>query len=670
MIKYSRCLLILLVVLFSITPTSGQYLPGRIPRVRIPIYVQEYHVWWSAPCGRGAKKGAPWLHWRCGPNRIEFPVGPGWRRGRGSPDYPMLGPYDSSDPGVIRWQLRCAKSAGIDGLFLHLWPDRATGCKLGPEHIAETVFTIADEVGISIGIHDEVQFRRSWSAQKPDIMAKRIATAIERYSHHKSYLRIDGRPVYMFQFWSRFLSYKDLSRVISNVESKVGKIYWLISGDPNPECQKIKRIDAFLAVANSNFVRRKVVGPWDYEKIDWKGWQQRLLHVRQLRQIDARPGRKYGIWLYHGFNSITYGPPGGFSNKKGKVFVRLIRETLQVAKPDFFVVTSWNDWAENTAIEPGLDYEDNAGDPYFWLRIFAKMKGKEFTPPPLPPKESVDPWMWWPLFGIDRTPPYIVRIQGWPLSRALIVSVVDEGSAVKYIRAIRKGQAFAFVDNEGKQEIKGFKGADPIVKIKNTQRKKSEKYLLPALKTKMKLVLSIYPRLTSGGGQLWLYLKYKDTAKGKIALTYPANPQRYYYEPDYLWINFGHKTFKCTGSGKWQGVQVLLKNFDFSAVNQQLTMEFIRDPKSKSNDNQISSWGIFLGQKVPIWKTSVEISRAKADSSAKTFRLNQLGPTNTTFDNIVWLQPEDSEGNLAVPMVIDLSTHSSVYPWSWTPPVR
>ena len=77
----------------------------------IPVYVQ-IMPWFQTPETLG---GTSWgWHWtmnNCDPNTIL----PNGQRQIASYDYPLIGPYDSSDPYVIEYQMLLMKLSGISG---------------------------------------------------------------------------------------------------------------------------------------------------------------------------------------------------------------------------------------------------------------------------------------------------------------------------------------------------------------------------------------------------------------------------------------------------------------------------------------------------------------------------------------------------------------------------
>jgi hypothetical protein len=59
-----------------------------------------------------------------------------------------------------------------------------------------------------------------------------------------------------------------------------------------------------------------------------------------------------------------------------KAFLRAV----DVAKPDIAVVCSFNEWLGTTQIEPSANWQD----PYLFLKLIARWRGRKWKPPPLP----------------------------------------------------------------------------------------------------------------------------------------------------------------------------------------------------------------------------------------------------------------------------------------------
>jgi hypothetical protein len=157
-------------------------------------------------------------------------------------------------------------------------------------------------------------------------------------------------------------------------------------------------------MSNTNAMLHRVAG-YGPVRDDWEMLEGQVAQAKGFQR--KFPHWALRLWLYPGFNesakvmhdrrkSIRWLP-----RDRGRSVVRTL-ERYVGHSPDFLMVSSWNDWQENSAIEPGPMYEGYEGDPYLYCRIFAQVRGKTFAPAALPPKESVDPWMWQMLYGLDH----------------------------------------------------------------------------------------------------------------------------------------------------------------------------------------------------------------------------------------------------------------------------
>jgi glycosyl hydrolase family 99 len=380
---------------------------AKTMQVKIPVSCREWHVWWGAPVG--INPHIPyWQHWnnlnrygKFDPQKTIEQLVPGtsWRRWINSAGYPLLGPYSPAQPDIIRWQLETAKNAGLESLQVHLWPSIwDEGQDMTPLPIFERILDTASSMNFPVTVHDEIQFRRPnvTKAQQLDSSIKRTVMLVKRYGKHPGWSKIDNMPVYYFQNWSKWLKIPDMKKYFAEVEKQAGPVYWVVEQDVYAEVYKIPQIKAVLCYNNSSFLHPPTYGNKPYP------WDKFMKGVKRAKALARKYDKKFGILVYTRFDP-TYARKatkgrGVISGEGGNFMLDSIEQGLK-CKPDFIVITQWNDYQESAFIEPAWEFDGFNGDPYRYCRIIAAMTGKKFTPAKLPNREELDPYIRFKLFG-------------------------------------------------------------------------------------------------------------------------------------------------------------------------------------------------------------------------------------------------------------------------------
>jgi len=389
----SAGLLLALVLGPVVTTCAGpsQAGPARPERKR-PLTLAFYYVWYGTPFGPAGQ----WTHWGkptggslapqgTDPNRIWFEPG---MRDVASAAYPLIGPYDSRQREVVRWHVRLAKAAGIDGFLVSWWGPGSWQKPSGQTYKAfvDVLLPIAEEEGFKVCLCDELpQFFNGF-----DQVVDWAGQYLDRFRRSPAYLHVDGQPAYyVYQVWQGKMSPTQCRRLIRTVEKRVGPVFWIVDkmrcrlakDSPNgrelyfpDEWLEIGEIDALGGYATFSNMRV-------HELRDL-----RVLFGRLAKQARAR-GRKVLLPVHPGLNNSKF-------NKKPYIMPRRSGRTLEgfltaadEAGADFVAVTSFNEWPETTVIEPAMTWPD----PYLYLKILAKRAGKAWRTPPLPPMKHLDP---------------------------------------------------------------------------------------------------------------------------------------------------------------------------------------------------------------------------------------------------------------------------------------
>ncbi len=375
-------------------------------KIKVPVMCREWHLWWGAPYG--SQPHMPrWQHWNgqrvYGKYNPETTIeqtlpGSSWRRWLNSVGYPLLGPYDSGQADIIRWQLETARNAGIECLHIHLWPSLwDDGADQTPLPIFETILDTAAKMNYPVAVHDEIMFRRPpiTKAQNLENCIRRATNLVKRYGKHPGWYKQDGMPVIYFQNWTGWMKPDDMAAYFGAVEKNAAPVYWMVEMGTSEAIYKIPQIKAILSHNNSWFLHTPPHGVGPHP------WGRLAESMAKSAALARKYNKKLGVLVYTRFNDNNDRGKEGQSRipaQDGKFFVDSLKHAMKV-KPDFVVLTQWNDFEECAFIEPAWDFDGNNGDPYRYCRIVAASMGKKFTPAPLPERSQLDPYIRHKLFG-------------------------------------------------------------------------------------------------------------------------------------------------------------------------------------------------------------------------------------------------------------------------------
>lgn len=294
---------------------------------------------------------------------------------------PALGRYDSRSPAVAEQHIAWAASAGIDFFTLDWWPDRsfqndAIGAGfLQASNVDQMRFCIFyntfglgySEAGGGI-VFDEATKNR---------FVSNMVTIARRYYGHPSYLRVDGRPVIILYITRtiRGLFPQAMSEMREALRAEgydpfvIGdEIFWLVveaNDDPNAPAKvtdqpQVSRIRLFDAITSYNL--------YDSSRLQDRGYGSASAFLSDAAGLYRRYRSAGGVPIVPGIipgyndrgtrpDSDHYAIPRVWAvgAPEGSFFAEAIE---RIAKPladrrlQMVTITSWNEWNEDTAIEP------------------------------------------------------------------------------------------------------------------------------------------------------------------------------------------------------------------------------------------------------------------------------------------------------------------------------
>lgn len=394
----------------------------------VPVYMQEWHVWWGFPF---PDKSKPVLHLDTTYASFREPWRLEWNRN----GYPYPGIYDSSNPEIIRWQLRCIKATGVTSVAVMLHPLNDTGLGFIQENIGlvKLILDLAAEEKFPVFFMDEVAFRSSPVPRDPAVMARRIIRFLGDYGAHPGFYKIDGKPVYYYQTYGYDVSGKRTDEMMAEVEKAYGPVHWMIFGDGG-RMGSATRLNTLISGANlhrrpagTRQINLSVQNPAViFPAVRAMGKRAGDMHYPKFDGT-AQPWRQRRVALY---------------GDRGSYLATTLADSLR-AKPDLLMLSSWNDYEEGAGFEPAWDFDGFTGDPYLYCRVLARLKGIEFVPPPPPPKEAVHPSIWEKLGYGDGAGPIIENVhRSHVRGGSLEVVVRDSASPVTALEAVWDGDVW------------------------------------------------------------------------------------------------------------------------------------------------------------------------------------------------------------------------------------
>ncbi len=426
------------------------------------VYVQ-YHLWYAE-----GDVPLPWTgmstYWN-GWSQIHWGVANGvhpdvmrtpWRRATASrTGLPLLGPYSSvstADQPALAYSFRVAKQAGIDGMFASVFDDAWYP-------IFDTHLGLAAAAGMPLGLE---LYHTNWgpvcSETATQQFGRRVTALKNALAHaaHANYLRIDGKPVVwianapacesaglgkVFTWGNR----AQLAQIIDEVKAQTGLQFSLVMSGPTldnvnaafsdiPDVLRVvgaENISVFWGLygyANQTFTPRTPADRPTFEA----AYQGSIDFLRS-----HAPG-KAGLHVYPAFDERGLFPtsldrgsgltvPRNVIGRDGNGMYDAADGFLNAALDKaasnqiWVFLESWNDWVEQTQLEPGFHSDQFLRHKDFFsaVRRIAAWKGMSDVGFELPAATLLDPPLrtqcrhkQWGSLTSMRAPSTTVRLRG------------------------------------------------------------------------------------------------------------------------------------------------------------------------------------------------------------------------------------------------------------------
>ncbi len=305
------------------------------------------------------------------------------RRALDPPQVPVLGIYRSGAAKTVEKQIAWCSRFGIDFLAVSWWPNRPAldwtlrAGLLAAENLTDIRWCIFYETQ-DLGI-DRASGTIIWNEQKIARLLTDLHSFADDYFPHPSYLKIAGRPVIILYLTRNF--HGSGAEVLGRVREEMRRrgvdlfiigdeVFWKVAAaGPDPsapptwtETPQKRRIELFDAITSYNM--------YESRRLDHQGYGSQSRYLPEVeekyRQYRAVAGDQTVFIpnLIPGYNDRPYRMrrdhypiPRQWAKgeAEGSLFsIAFDRLGLNFADPKLpiILITSFNEWIEDTAIEP------------------------------------------------------------------------------------------------------------------------------------------------------------------------------------------------------------------------------------------------------------------------------------------------------------------------------
>ena len=300
---------------------------------------------------------------------------------RAKTDLPLVGTYSSSDPGVMRHQIVQAKSAGITG-FIVSWKDTPLN-----DQRLELLMRVAAQEHFKLAmIYEGLDFSR-----KPlpvSQVAADFAAFRDKFAGNPVFYRVNGKPLTIWSGTWAF-SYAQVAQVTSAVRPQL----------------------LVLSTEKDMTGFERIAGVTDGDAYYWSsvnpatntGYEAKL---DRMSQAIRRAGKYWIAPFAPGFDARLVGGQRAVPRDNGQT-LRTEYAAAVRSSPDMLGLISWNEFSENSYVEPSKNYG------YQSLDVLRQLRAVPAAPAGSPaPVTSFSPW------------PNILRLLAFTLTLVLGVAAL------------------------------------------------------------------------------------------------------------------------------------------------------------------------------------------------------------------------------------------------------
>lgn len=326
-----------------------------------PLFIAHYMTWFGLP-----EMSGDWFQWRfslagVALEKHHYPdlILPNGRRDIAAVHYPVIGPYDSTNPDALEYHILLAQESGIDGFMVNWYGfENDDGKRRQEDKGFGTLLKRAEKLQFKVCLNLDDKslfppFRKANSRREcVELLKKTLRRIYKDYGTSPGYLKIDGKPVLSNFGWA-------YSKGIELKETSFSAQEW-------KEALDAMGANRFYFIHDHQWDwRRSIEGAGFVQFSDsvfgWVGMRDdRIKFLEEAKKL-VREGKMKMVTGHAnpGFdNTPCWGWGAGIQKilrRNGDEYREQLDESL-AAGAKFIQLITWNDFTEGSTIEPTEEY--------------------------------------------------------------------------------------------------------------------------------------------------------------------------------------------------------------------------------------------------------------------------------------------------------------------------